>query len=85
MIPICLSDMESDDEWSYPINKWITKLEDPCLPEDNSWLDIHECFEEGTSGTKRKSGIIQNFKLSYLTFFQVETTSFQGKLVTCLF
>ena len=36
--PICLSDMESDDEW-------ITKKEEPCLPEDTSWIDIHECFE----------------------------------------
>ena len=52
--PICLSDMEFDDEW-------ITEVEDPCLPEDNSWLDIHECFEEGTSGAKRKRGMIQSF------------------------
>ena len=36
--PICLSDMESDDEW-------ITEKEEPCLPEDTSWIDIHECFE----------------------------------------
>lgn len=48
--PICLSDMESDDEW-------ITEVEDTCLPVDNSWMDIHECFEhdEGTS-KKRKRG-----------------------------
>ena len=37
--PICLSDMESDDEW-------VTEIEDPCLPQDNSWMDINECFED---------------------------------------
>ena len=36
--PICLSDMEFD-------NEWITEKEEPCLPEDASWMDIHECFE----------------------------------------
>ena len=47
--PICLSDMESDDEW-------ITEKEDACLPEDISWMDVHECFkeDEGVSGNKRK-------------------------------
>lgn len=51
--PICLSDMESDDEW-------ITEKEDACLPEDISWMDIHECFKEdvGTSARRRKRGKI---------------------------
>ena len=50
--PICLSDMESDDEW-------ITEKEKPCLPEDTSWMDIHECFEVKEEGCsrKRKRGI----------------------------
>ncbi|CAK9176085.1 unnamed protein product [Ilex paraguariensis] len=50
--PICLSDMESDDEW-------IIESEDPCLPEDNSWMDVHECFqldESASSSKKRKRG-----------------------------
>nr|XP_023913871.1 uncharacterized protein LOC112025432 [Quercus suber] len=40
---ICLLDMESDDEW-------ITEKEEPCLPEDTSWMDIHECFEVNEEG-----------------------------------
>ncbi|XVE95423.1 hypothetical protein REPUB_Repub02eG0095700 [Reevesia pubescens] len=45
--------MESNDEW-------IIEMEDPCLPQDNSWMDIHECFDNdelriGTS-KKRKRG-----------------------------
>ncbi|XP_027902994.1 uncharacterized protein LOC114163106 [Vigna unguiculata] len=49
--PICLSDIESDDEW-------ITEKENPCLPIDSSWMDIHECFddEEGAPNKKRKRG-----------------------------
>jgi len=49
--PICLSDIESDDEW-------ITKKENPCLHIDSSWMDIHECFddEEGAPNKKRKRG-----------------------------
>ncbi|XP_027942227.1 uncharacterized protein LOC114195971 [Vigna unguiculata] len=49
--PICLSDIESDDEW-------ITEKEDPCLPNDVSWMDIHESFtlEEGAPSKKRKRG-----------------------------
>ncbi|WOL06774.1 hypothetical protein Cni_G15508 [Canna indica] len=49
--PICLSDLESDDEW-------ITEREDPCLIEGNSWMDVDECFniEEGGSSKKRKRG-----------------------------
>ena len=49
--PICLSDKESDDEW-------ITEKEDAYLPEDISWMDVHECFkeDEGFSGNKRKRG-----------------------------
>ena len=53
--PICLSDMESDDEW-------VTEIEDPCLPQDNSWMDINECFEDdGGIGpsNKRKRGTYQ--------------------------
>ncbi|KAG5562353.1 hypothetical protein RHGRI_005178 [Rhododendron griersonianum] len=45
--PICLSDMESDDEW-------ITKREDPCLPLDPSWMDMNECFEVNEGETSRK-------------------------------
>ncbi|KAI3522230.1 hypothetical protein L1887_11714 [Cichorium endivia] len=42
---------EYDDEW-------ITETEDVCLPEDISWMDVHECFkeDEGTSSNKRKRG-----------------------------
>ncbi|KAF7145548.1 hypothetical protein RHSIM_Rhsim04G0045100 [Rhododendron simsii] len=48
--PICLSDMESDDEW-------ITEKEGPVLPVDHSWMDIEECFkDDGTVGKKRKRG-----------------------------
>lgn len=48
--PICLSDMESNDEW-------ISEKEDPVLPIDNSWMDIEECFkDDGTVGRKRKRG-----------------------------
>lgn len=51
--PIVLSDVESDDEW-------ITEKEEPCLPEDTSWMDIHECFQddEGVSSKKRKRGMV---------------------------
>ena len=59
MIQFCLSDMESDDKWitekGYNIesdDKWITEKgynmesdDEPCLLEDTSWMDIHECFE----------------------------------------
>ncbi|XP_028753001.1 uncharacterized protein LOC114712623 [Neltuma alba] len=49
--PICLSDIESDDEW-------ITEKENPCLPVDGSWMDIHESFtlDEGAPSKKRKRG-----------------------------
>ncbi|XP_055961848.1 uncharacterized protein LOC126681648 [Mercurialis annua] len=50
--PICLSDMESDDEW-------ITEIEESCLLEDNSWMDVNECFDddEGLGSTsQRKRG-----------------------------
>lgn len=48
--PICLLDMESDDEW-------ITEKEDPVLPLNNSWMEIEECFkDDGTVGRKRKRG-----------------------------
>ncbi|XP_028801483.1 uncharacterized protein LOC114756714 [Neltuma alba] len=49
--PICLSDIESDDEW-------ITEKENPCLPVDGSWMDIHESFtlDEGALSKKRKRG-----------------------------
>ncbi|KAJ9546807.1 hypothetical protein OSB04_019350, partial [Centaurea solstitialis] len=40
--------MELDDEW-------IIEKEDACLPEDISWMNVHECFkEDGVSGNKRK-------------------------------
>ena len=49
--PICLSDMESDDDW-------VTKKEDPCLPNYASWMDIHESFtlEEGAPSHKKRRG-----------------------------
>ncbi|XP_057452324.1 uncharacterized protein LOC130744151 [Lotus japonicus] len=49
--PICLSDIESDYEW-------ITEKETSCLPNDDSWMDIHESFtlEEGAPSKKRKRG-----------------------------
>ena len=49
--PICLFDIELDDEW-------IIGKEDPCLPNDVSWMDIHEYFtlEEGAPSKKRKKG-----------------------------
>ncbi|RWR88638.1 hypothetical protein CKAN_01766500 [Cinnamomum micranthum f. kanehirae] len=51
--PICLSDMESDDEW-------ITEKEDPVLDNDMSWMDLGECFvntsNEGTSRQDRRRG-----------------------------
>ncbi|KAL6584924.1 hypothetical protein OROMI_004213 [Orobanche minor] len=47
--PICLSDMESDDEW-------ITEVEEPCLAGDTSWMDVHECFGESSTSNKRKRG-----------------------------
>jgi len=36
---ICLSDIESDDEW-------IAEKEEPLLPEDTSWMDMEEIFLE---------------------------------------
>ncbi|KAG5549643.1 hypothetical protein RHGRI_014824 [Rhododendron griersonianum] len=52
--PICLSDMESDDEW-------ITEKEGPVLPVDHSWMDIEECFkDDGTVGKKRKRVLDDN-------------------------
>ena len=52
--PICLSDLESDDEW-------IAETEDPILdPTNVSWMDMHEAFEEGdASRKKRKRGNIK--------------------------
>nr|XP_043623309.1 uncharacterized protein LOC122595077 [Erigeron canadensis] len=49
--PICLSDMESDDEW-------ITEKENVCLPKDISWMHVQEFFQEDeeTSSKKRKRG-----------------------------
>ena len=49
--PICLSDLESDDEW-------IAETEDHVLdPTDISWMDMHKVFEEGEGSTgKRKRG-----------------------------
>jgi len=37
--PICLSDIESDDEW-------ITEKEGPSLPTQHSWMDMDEVFQE---------------------------------------
>jgi len=36
---ICLSDIDSDDEW-------ITEKEEPSLPEDTHWMDMEEVFLE---------------------------------------
>ncbi|EOX94281.1 Uncharacterized protein TCM_003861 [Theobroma cacao] len=48
--PICFSDMESN-------NEWITEMEDPCLPQENSWM---ECFEdEGLRLAKKKAWNLQ--------------------------
>ena len=50
--PIFLSDLECDDER-------ITEIEDPCLPQDNSWMDINECFANDRGigpSNKRKQG-----------------------------
>ncbi|XP_031258298.1 uncharacterized protein LOC116116350 [Pistacia vera] len=46
--PICLLDIESNDEW-------IMEKEDPCLTDDNSWMDVQECFniDEGAPNDKR--------------------------------
>ena len=54
--------MKSDEEW-------ITELEDRCLPKDNSWMDVHECFQvnEGCNG-KRKQGIFYNFIICIFTY-----------------
>ncbi|KAI3963426.1 hypothetical protein MKW98_022848 [Papaver atlanticum] len=50
--PICLSGMESDDEW-------ITEKEDPTLKRDPTCMDVHECFqitEDEANKKKRKRG-----------------------------
>jgi len=62
--PICLSDIESNDEW-------ITENESLCLPKDVSWMDIHESFtlEEGAPSKKRKRGIYFNCKTYTIKFF----------------
>ena len=53
--PICLSDLESDDEW-------IAETEDHVLdPTDISWMDMHEAFEEGDASTKKRKRV--NIKL----------------------
>jgi len=55
--PIRLSDIDSDDEW-------ITEKDDPCLPNDVSWMDIHESFtlKKEAPSKKRKRGIYLNYK-----------------------
>ncbi|KAI3845209.1 hypothetical protein MKX03_024867 [Papaver bracteatum] len=50
--PICLSDMESDDEW-------ITEKDDASLQQDPTWMDVHDCFqitEAEANKKKRKRG-----------------------------
>ncbi|XP_061352114.1 uncharacterized protein LOC133297067 [Gastrolobium bilobum] len=49
--PICLSDLDSDEEW-------ITEQEEPCLMDEESCMDVHECFnvDEGDQSKKRKRG-----------------------------
>ena len=59
--PICLSDIESDDEW-------IAEKENPCLPEDNSWMDVHECFnlDEGASSNRKRRGSIFSSSFNFI-------------------
>jgi len=54
---ICLYDIELHDEW-------ITEKEDSCLPNDFSWMNIHESFtlEEGAPSKKRKRCLCLNYK-----------------------
>ncbi|KAI3848040.1 hypothetical protein MKW92_026332 [Papaver armeniacum] len=50
--PICLSDMESDDEW-------ITEKDGASLQPDPTWMDVHDCFqitEAEANKKKRKRG-----------------------------
>ncbi|MCL7025454.1 hypothetical protein MKW94_003774 [Papaver nudicaule] len=50
--PICLSDLESDDEW-------IAEEEDSNSQRDPTWMDVHECFqltEAQALKKKRKRG-----------------------------
>ncbi|KAI3845230.1 hypothetical protein MKX03_024888 [Papaver bracteatum] len=50
--PICLSYMESDDEW-------ITEKDDASLQPDPTWMDVHDCFqitEVEANKKKRKRG-----------------------------
>jgi len=56
-MPICLSNIESNDDS-------ITEKKDPCLPNDVSWMDIHEYFTlgEGAPSKKKKRGICLNYK-----------------------
>ena len=58
--PICLSDLESDDEW-------ITEKEDHVLPKDHTWMNVNECFEveEGESSKKRKRGNYFNILMNF--------------------
>ena len=59
--------MESDDEW-------IIEIEDHCLPQDNSWMDINECSEDdggiglsnqGKRGTYKKLYNFLKIKVVY--------------------
>lgn len=45
--PICLCEMDDDDEW-------IVEKERPVLPEDNTWLDFLDCFVEEEVEPSRK-------------------------------
>ncbi|KAI3883640.1 hypothetical protein MKX03_016322 [Papaver bracteatum] len=45
--PIYLSSMESDDEW-------ITEKDDPTLERDNTWMDMHECFQITAAEANKK-------------------------------
>ncbi|XP_061351356.1 uncharacterized protein LOC133296400 [Gastrolobium bilobum] len=49
--PICLSDLDSDEER-------ISEQEEPCLMDEESLMDVHECFniDEGDQSKKRKRG-----------------------------
>ncbi|XP_026392735.1 uncharacterized protein LOC113288024 [Papaver somniferum] len=74
--PICLSDMESDDEW-------ITEKEDPTLERDPTWMDVHECFEitEAEANKKKRKRGPRN--LSTMKLAQGKGSS-KGKEITAV-
>jgi len=47
---------ETYDPIYFSDDEWITGKENPCLPIDSSWMDVHECFdvEEGAPSKKEE-------------------------------